>query len=198
MKHCYTMVFAGLIGSVIFVTGCQTTTKTTTDVPRFGDSIAGPSAPAFVDFAPPKAGFHTKYDGVWQPEPGDSTLSLRYIYSDMGALSEMAIDVPSMPSIAAHFPGMITLDRVQDGYVKDLEKRMDEVQVAKTNDQMLDGVKGRRVQITAQENHESKLIDVVFAVHGAQVYIISTDCMAGGIDISRHAMNTVITNWKWN
>jgi hypothetical protein len=198
MKHSYSILFAGLVGAAILLSGCVTTTKTTNDVSQVGDSNPAAAGPVFVDYAPPNAGFHTKYDGVWHPEPGYSTLSLRYIYSDMGALSEMGIDIPSMPSIAAHFPGMITLDRVQNGYVDDLKKRMDQVQVARTDDQMLDGVKGRRVKITAQENHESKLIDVIFAIKGSQVYIISTDCVVDGIKTSSHAMNTVINNWKWN
>ena len=56
------------------------------------------------------------------------------------------VDVPSLPP---HLPGMITLDRVDSGYVDDQKDRFADLKVIEKTDQSVPATKARRARVDA-------------------------------------------------
>jgi len=148
---------------------------------------------ATVFYTAPKGGFTMAYPRSWQQRPGDCMLTLAPSQSP-GIEDHLIVDVPPLPW---HLPGMITLDRVADGYIADMKKRMQEMTIQSSGDQMLDGAKARRIHATAKQGGKPKVIDAVLAVRNDTVYVLSAVMDAAKENEAHAAMDQVVSSWKW-
>jgi len=147
-----------------------------------------------VAYAPPQGGCTTQYPSVWHPVTGTDTLNLAPAQDNSGGKRRLSIDVPYIPF---HFPGMMTMGRVQKGFTDDLQKRYKELHVDSINDQAMAGARAKRIKATGKEGGTPMAIDAVVAMNHEQVYIISSESDQAGVKAGSAAVDAIINAWQW-
>src|SRR5579862_2889327 len=134
-----------VLGGILFA-GCQREEKDgqssnspspAAQAPSTQPSPATAPAVAMVDYA--DKGCHFKYANIWKPIK-DKDYELHLIPAQGPADRNITFDIPDLPP---HFPGMITLNRMQSGYVDDLKKKHADLHVDSSNEQPVPNSKAR-------------------------------------------------------
>jgi len=148
-----------------------------------------------VGYSPPKGGFTTQYPSAWRATTGEDTLDLVPAQDNSGGKRSLSIDAPDIPF---HVPGMITLDRVQKGFIGDLQRQYQDVHFDSAVDQAMPGAKARRIKATAKSGGTPMAVDAVIAIHHDQIYIISSECDQTDAQAGSAALEDMLTAWQWN
>lgn len=148
------------------------------------------SQPA-VDYVSEKGKFATRYPASWRPRIGGETLDLVPVTDDSGGHRTVSIDVPSIPP---HLPGMITLERIENGYVNDLVKHFADVKVVSSTDFPMNDARATLLQATAVD---AKMYTVL-AMRHERVYIIASETDVAGADAGKKAVNMILASWQWD
>jgi hypothetical protein len=139
-------------------------------------------------------GFTCRCTGHWQSRAGNATCTLVPMEDPNDGLRVITLDVPWIP---VHIPGMITSARVEKGFVNDVKKKMQDVNVDSDADQAFPDSKARRVHIHARAGSQLKVIDCVMVIHHDSVYILDAETDPAGADDAHKAMELIVGSWHW-
>ncbi len=139
----------------------------------------------------PKGKFQTRYPSDWISHPGEDTLDLGPANDNSGIRREVSIDVPFIPP---HLPGMITLDRIQKGYMDDLRKRYTDVKLISSVDRPFPEAKARLLEATAR----NAKIYTVLAMRHERVYIIASETDIAGAEAGKSVVQMILASWQWD
>ena len=173
--------------------------------PTTGPSAAPSSAPSasnsdtgagFKTYENASAHFRMQYPADWTPKPDkDYTLML----VPMSAKPEdpvrhLTVDLPSLPP---HLPGMITLNRVKDGYIKSQKKKLTDAQVIEDSQQSFPSAKAQRVIVTGKLNGQDRTLAALLLMHDERVYVIRLDCDSGSYSTLKPLWEQMTTSLQW-
>src|SRR3954467_4562786 len=91
--------------------------------------------------------FASRYPADWSSKPTKQYTLLLERESSADA-AQVTVDVPYIPP---HFPGMMTMKLVANGYVDDLKKRLSGFSVVQEHDETLAGASALRLVMTSRE-----------------------------------------------
>lgn len=154
----------------------------------------GPAtAPATVEYRNEKQGIRLQYPSDWSPkEDKDYVLKLVPAGRDEGR--RITFDVPDIPP---HIPGMITLGRIEKGYLDDLKKDHPGLKVEESEDEAVPGGKGRLVRSTWAEKKDAKMDVALLMMRGEHVYILAADGNAATFDAVRATFDAIAKSLRW-
>ncbi|HET6250241.1 MAG TPA: hypothetical protein VFE47_21300 [Tepidisphaeraceae bacterium] len=140
-------------------------------------------------------GAHFDYPDTWKPEQ-DKEYELHLIPASGPANRDITFDIPDLPP---HFPGMIRLSLIENGYVKDLKKNHADLHVDNSADHDVPGGgKARLVESSWKENGSPRS-DVGFLImRKEQVYIFSCDASAKDLPATRADFDKIIASLRWD
>ncbi len=140
--------------------------------------------------------FSLVYPNGWTSRKGDDPHDVLTIDAKAGDQNgaEVTVTVPHLPP---HIPGIIPLPAVEDGYVKDVKKRMSNVNEAQSKHVKIDGADARRFVITGQKDKQDRKMVVITSVKGDHLYIISGEAPLDRYSTVRSAVDQVVQTWKW-
>jgi hypothetical protein len=173
---------------------------TTEPVQSASQSLA--SSSASVDFTEKKTGISLTYPSTWSTKPNKDYELLLVPQSQVNGASmgptnlpnwSISLDVPDLPP---HLPGMIPLDMVRDGYVKDLRKSAGSLQTVNLKSPAVQGCKCDMVRSTwhgAADEVETALL----FVRGDHVYIIRARCRADHEADTRAVFDQIVQSIHW-
>ncbi|HEY7087730.1 MAG TPA: hypothetical protein VH518_06540 [Tepidisphaeraceae bacterium] len=151
-----------------------------------------------VEYSSPSAHFSLRYPSAWSSRPtSDYVLLLER--RDAGDAAKVTVDVPYIP---LHLPGMVTMNRVVDGYVQNWNKRLTDFSVVERRDDMLAGSPAQRLVITgrdrdgARQGLERKLAALI-TIRNEQVYIVQANAPPESFDAALAAMTKIVRDWTW-
>src|SRR5207244_32619 len=92
---------------------------------------------------------------IYPPElkPGDLT-------------RRITIDLPHIPP---HLPGMITMDKVKNGYLKDLKKNLMEMKVTEDSQQQIPRSRSQRVVVSGKLKGQPRTLAALLIIHSEHV-----------------------------
>lgn len=110
--------------------------------------------------------------------------------------TSITLDVPDLPF---HLPGMITINRVRNGFVDDLKKQAGPS--LKVREELvgaaMPGTNARRLSCTWQSHGASREEDALLMIHSDRVYILKFDSSAGDVPAVRDAFERIIASLQW-
>ena len=164
---------------------------------------AAPPAAAAVqagdaEFESRSGHFTLRYPADWSSKPTKEYTLLLEQDSTRDA-AQVTVDVPYIPP---HFPGMMTMRLVANGYVDDLKKRLSGVSVVQEHDDTLAGAKALRLVMTGHERAgnragEERMLAALIAIRNERVYIVHADATPPMFGTARVAMARMIEDWDW-
>src|SRR3954454_22688892 len=142
--------------------------------------------------------FALRYPADWSTKPTKEYMLLLEPESTADAV-QVTVDVPYIPP---HFPGMMTMKLVANGYVDDLKKRLSGFSVVQESDDILAGATALRLVMTGQERAgkrrgEERKLAALIAIRNEQVYILQADATPAMFGTARVAMAKMIEDWDW-
>jgi hypothetical protein len=151
------------------------------------------TGPATVEYHNDKQGVRLRYPSDWSPKADkDYVLKLVPDKHDDGRM--ITFDVPDLPP---HLPGMITLGRMEKGYVDDLKKDHPGLKVEEATDESIPGGKGRLVRSTWVEKKEPKTDLGLLMMRGEHVYILAAQSPTAALDPVKAAFDVVAKSLQW-
>lgn len=151
------------------------------------------TGPATVEYRNEKEGVRLQYPSDWSPKADkDYVLKLVSAKHDDGRM--ITFDVPNLPP---HLPGMITLGRIEKGYLDDLKKDHPGLKVEETSDETIPGGKGRLVRTTWIEKKESRTDLGLLMMRGEHVYILAAQSETAEFDPVKAAFEVVARSLQW-
>ena len=156
---------------------------------------ASSSEPAKI-YANQQAHFRIAYSADWKPEDNKD-----YVFSLVPADAKpgeperrVSIDVPSLPP---HLPGMITVSRVKDGYIKKQQKKLAECKLLEDIAVSVPQAKAQRVIVTGKLNNQPRTLAAVLMLHNDRVYIIRVDSDNEHYPQSKAVWDQVVSSLQW-
>lgn len=113
-----------------------------------------------------------------------------------GATSPQRIrlDVPDLPP---HFPGMIKLGLIQNGYLDDLRRQHPDLKVDESSERSVPGASARLVRSTWQQNGRPLDDVALMMIHGERVFILSMQADADHLGPTRGAFDQIARSVTW-
>jgi len=155
---------------------------------------AQPAPPASAQrFENPPTGISFAYPARWKP--GITTaVKFEFIRSDTDPSKlKLTLDVPNLPP---HF-GILPLDQVCDGYVKDAKKTMPDAQVANAPDPTVPDAKEKRFKLTGHKDGAPHINEAAILIHADRVYILSIDCDEKSYPLGKAALDQAVQSVQW-
>jgi hypothetical protein len=175
------------------LTGCggEASRMTTNVTPTTAPAAQVTPGSDHVDYASPDGAFKTGYPVSWKTKKGDATLNLLPVNDSSGGKRLVTLDVPDIPF---HLPGMVTMERVENGYQSDLKKKYPGLNITSDADETFPDAKGKRIKATAQDG---TVIETLLAVRHDHVYIIASQTDPAGAHDGQAAVNMIEKSWQW-
>jgi hypothetical protein len=151
------------------------------------------TGPATVEYKNDKEGVRLRYPSDWSPK-ADKDYVLKLVQEKHDGERIITFDVPDIP---LHLPGMITLGRVEKGYVDDLKKDHPGLKVEEAMDQAIAGGKGRLVRSTWVEKKVPKTDLGLLMMRGEHVYILAAQSPTADLDPVKAAFDVVAKSLQW-
>jgi hypothetical protein len=131
----------------------------------------------------------------WISHPSvDYVLMLIYPPANEPPDRSISLDVPDLP---VHFPGLIPIGMVKNGYIDDLRKKFPQLQIEQDPTAEIPQAQARLVRSTWQDNgrrcHETALL----MVHGDHVYILRANADAGTYGGTVAAFDAIAKSIRW-
>jgi hypothetical protein len=142
--------------------------------------------------------FTLRYPSEWSSKPTkEYTLLLERQPTADGA--RVTVDVPYIPP---HLPGMVTMNRVVNGYLDDLKRRLNELEIVERHDDRLCANAARRLVVTGRERAgarrgEQRTIVALIAIRNEQVYILQADATPDLLGNASDALTSIAQSWDW-
>ena len=152
------------------------------------------TAPAMVTFEDKKDNVRFEYPGTWKTKP-DKDDVLMLVAAEGNSDRDITFDVPYLPP---HFPGMIRLSLIENGYVKDQKKQHPGIKVVQSaDDARAGGGKARLVELTWQQNGKTYTDLGLLIMRNDVVYIFSADASADDLAAMRADFNKIVGSLTW-
>jgi hypothetical protein len=162
-------------------------------VPSASNSDTGAG---FKTYENTSAHFRFRYPADWTPKPDkDYTLMLVPVAAKPeDPVRHLTADLPSLPP---HLPGMITLNRVKDGYIKSQKKKLTDAQVIEDSPQSFPNAKAQRVVVTGKLNGQDRTLAALLLMHDERVYVIRLDCDSSSYSTLKPLWEQMIASLQW-
>ncbi|MDB5292076.1 MAG: hypothetical protein JWL69_3317 [Phycisphaerales bacterium] len=167
------------------------------DKPKANPPSATPpgpaTAPGTVDYRNDKQGIRLQYPSDWSPKE-DKDFVLKLVPGGHDEGRRITFDVPDIPP---HIPGMITLGRIEKGYLDDLKKDHPGLKVEESEDAAVPGGKGRLVRSTWSDKKEAKSDVALLIMRGEHVYILAADTNTADFDAVKATFDAIAKSLRW-
>lgn len=164
----------------------STTTQPTTK-PQLTDGVR---------FDDKNHGFTLLHPTEWTRRKDDDPQNVLTIDRTAGKLQGAEIDV-SVPKLPPHIPDLIPLMAVEKGYVKDVRKRLKNVNETDSQSVKIDGASARRFVLTGEDNNGPRKLLVLAIVNGDHLYVVTLDSPADEFPTAQPAFDLIARTWKW-
>jgi hypothetical protein len=155
-----------------------------------------PVGPGFESFTSSPHHVAFSYPSAWHPVAGDKVLTL--VPKDESSIGQNTILV-EQPDLPPHIPGFIPLGSVENGFVDDLKKRYNSLQVDQSISQPLAGADGRLVLAHGLRgpNGAKVVVDGELCVRGDAVYLVVATTDDAHAASARDAFNRIVQSFRW-
>lgn len=106
----------------------------------------------------------------------------------------ITFDVPNLPP---HLPWMISLNKIEHGYVDDLRKSHPDLKIESAADHPVAGAKARLVRLTWAEGKATHTHLGLLMMHSNGVYLLSADADAPRLPATRQAFDRISSSIQW-
>ncbi|HZK81633.1 MAG TPA: hypothetical protein VFC46_11210 [Humisphaera sp.] len=152
------------------------------------------TAPAMVTFEDKKDNVRFQYPDTWKTKP-DKDDVLMLVPAQGNSDRDITFDVPGLPP---HFPGMIRLSLIENGYIKDQKKQHPGIKVVQAaDDPRAGGGKARLVELTWQQNGKAYTDLGLLIMRKDVVYIFSADASADELALLRADFDKIVATLTW-
>jgi hypothetical protein len=139
-------------------------------------------------------GLHAQYPSNWIPKK-DKDYELMLVPADGSGGRQITIDIPDLPP---HFPGMIRLSLIENGFVKDLKSQHKGVHIDKAEDHAANGgAKARLVEASWTEGGKTRKQVALLMMRGEHVYILAYECDAADAPAVQADYDKVAASLSW-
>ena len=153
------------------------------------------SGPTTSTYTNKNAGFSVGYPTNWQEKPSkDDVLMIVPGGAKDNDPRNLTIDEPSLPP---HFSWMISMKKVEKGYLDDLKKQHKDLQIQDDCDKDLPECKGRFVRTTWADGSTHMVEATVLTIHDNHVYLFTVDTDADRYDACRAVFDQVVGSLQW-
>lgn len=151
-------------------------------------------APALVDYQ--DKGTHFQYPNNWKPKP-DKDYELHLVPADGAANRDITFDIPDLPP---HFPGMIRIGLIENGYTGDLKKQHKDLHIDSAADFALkDSAAKARLVISSWNQNGTKHDDVGLLIMRKEVvYILSCNADEKDLPAVRADFDKIVSSLRWD
>jgi hypothetical protein len=139
-------------------------------------------------------GCHFQYPNNWKPVT-DKDYELHLVPGQGPADHNITFDIPDLPP---HFPGMITLNRMQNGYIDDLKKKHANLHVDSSGDHPMPGCKARLVQSSWKQGNTTHTDVGLLIMHNDEVYILTGDADSAALSATRADFDRIAATMHWD
>jgi hypothetical protein len=142
------------------------------------------------------AHFRLQYPADWTPRKDpDYVLAVYPPGAKPGDMNRrLTVDVPSIPP---HLPGMITMGKVKDGFLKDLKKQWSNLKVIEDSEQKLPKSKAERIVTTGRMNNQDRTQAALLIIHAERVYILRAESDKDGYPQVKSAWDQMVASLQW-
>jgi len=178
-----------------------TSTPTTVASTAPATTLSSATGPTTIPFAGKHNEFYLSYPGSWVSRPNPDYV-LQLVPAAVGATTAPAsteaatifFDVPDLPP---HLPMMITLDRIQNGYIDDLRKSHAGLKVEESAARSVPGAQARLVRSTWQARGITYTDEALMLIHASSVYILNSDADADHQAATHAVFEQIAPTIRW-
>lgn len=178
-------------------TGVGFQSPSTTPATAAASNPAPSSAPAqtTVLYDDKKDGVQFQYTSEWVSKPDKDYVLQLVPAADPGGDRRILFDVPDLPP---HFPGMIQLGLIENGYVGDLkETHKDAHTVSSADHPMQEGAKMRLVESSWTQDGKPYSNVALLMMHKDHVYILSCRSDPAHLAVTRADFDRAAASLHW-
>jgi len=139
-------------------------------------------------------GLHAQYPSTWKSVK-DKDYELKLVPADGSSGRQITIDVPDLPP---HFPGMIRLGLIENGFVKDLKSQHKDVHIERSEDHPANGgAKCRLVESSWTEGGKPRKQMALLMMRKEHVYILAYECNAADAPAVQADFDKIAASLSW-
>ncbi|MCY2951786.1 MAG: hypothetical protein NTU53_07380 [Planctomycetota bacterium] len=192
MFHCIADAVL-LIVLMALLVGCGS--RTTVPAPASGHQPADAGATDPTVFSSKRLGVELTIPAGWISQPSvDHVLMLIYPPANEPSDCSISLDVPDLP---VHFPGLIPIGMVKNGYIDDLRKKFPQVQIEQDPTAEIPQAQARLVRSTWQDNGRRRHETALLMVQGDHVYILRAKADAARYGGTIAVFDAIAKSIRW-
>ena len=153
-----------------------------------------PSSPSPVTFEDTRGGIRLTYPAQWKPQPSSDYVLVLAPPDGAGSSQKIRLDIPDLPP---HFPGMIKLGLIQNGYIDDLRKQHPDLKLEESTEQTLRGASARLLRSTWQQNGHPFHDIALMMIHAERVFILSMQSDDDHLGPTRALFDEIARSVTW-
>ena len=171
-----------------------TTAPSTQPSPPASRPVTAPAAQQADIVFQHKSGIRLQYPGDWKAQPSSDYVLVLAPAAEASAKQRIRLDVPDLPP---HFPGMIKLGLVQNGYIDDLRKGHPDLKIEESTDRDVSGASARLVRSSFGQNGQRYEDVALMMIHADRVYILSMISDADRASATRQVFDRIAASVRW-